>query len=356
MLRTIRWAEYTELVALFYLNAMALGMWFVPLSAVLDAHNLSAIRPFAFATSAVAAFVSPLIFGAMADRHASPVLVLRGLAIATSATMALAATSIRLGWPPAAVVALIQLQALCSAPTFSISTTIVFSRLRDSPREYGPIRSMATAGWMCGCWLVSALGADASTLAGYSSAALWLAVAAFTFVLPAVPPPLAAGTPGWRQRLGWDALALLENRDHRVVFVTAALFSIPWSAFYPYTPVQMRELGLRHLTAWMSIGQVSEIIAMFALAGMLARWRLKVIIGLGLGFGLLRYILCAFNQPLTVLSGTALHGCAFTLVMITAQIYLEQRIDPAWRARAQALMAMMTGGVGNLLEIGRAHV
>jgi MFS family permease len=349
VLQTIRRAEYTELVALFFLNAMALGIWFVPLSAVLDAHGLASIKPFAFATTGIAAFVSPLIFGAMADRHASPVAVLRGLAIATAAAMALATTSIRLGWPPLAVLGLIQLHALCSAPTFSISTTIVFSRLRDSPREFGPIRAMATFGWMCGCWIVSALGADASTRAGYTGAIAWLGVAAFTLLLPSVAPPKSAENLGWRQRLGWDAMALLKNRDHRVVFITAALFNIPWSAFFPYTPPHLRELGLRHTTAWMSIGQVSEIIAMFSLASLLARWRLKWIIGLGLTLALLRYGLCSLDGPIWVLSGTALHGCAFTLVLITSQIYLDERVDPAWRARAQALMYFMISGVGNFV-------
>jgi hypothetical protein len=36
-------------------------------------------------------------------------------------------------------------------------------------------------------------------------------------------------------------------------------------------------------------------------------------------------------------------------VFITAQIYLDQRVDPAWRARAQALMSLMNSGVGNLI-------
>ena len=49
VLRTIRKAEYAELVALFFLQGAALGMWFVPLSTVLDAHGLHAIKPFAFA-------------------------------------------------------------------------------------------------------------------------------------------------------------------------------------------------------------------------------------------------------------------------------------------------------------------
>jgi MFS family permease len=44
-----------------------------------------------------------------------------------------------------------------------------------------------------------------------------------------------------------------------------------------------------------------------------------------------------------------LHGCSYTLVMITAQIYLDQRVDPAWRGRAQALMSLLNSGIGNLV-------
>ena len=67
VLTTIRRAEYFELVVLFFIQGMAMGMWFVPLGAVLDAHDMSHLKPYAFATSALAAFVSPLVFGAMAD-------------------------------------------------------------------------------------------------------------------------------------------------------------------------------------------------------------------------------------------------------------------------------------------------
>ena len=138
MLRTIRKAEYAELVGLFFLQGAALGMWLVPLSTVLDAHGLGAIKPLAFAATALASFVSPLIFGAMADRHASPVKVLRGLSLATAASMALASTSIQMGWNPWVVLGLIQLHALCSSPTFSIASTIVFARLTDAQKEFGP--------------------------------------------------------------------------------------------------------------------------------------------------------------------------------------------------------------------------
>ena len=126
--QTLPWVEYTELTALFFIQGAAMAMWFVPLTNVLDAHGLHAIKPFAFASTAIAAFVSPLFFGAMADRHAAPVKVLRGLSLATAAAMALASLAIQQGWSPWLVLALIQLHALCSSPTWSIGSTIVFAR------------------------------------------------------------------------------------------------------------------------------------------------------------------------------------------------------------------------------------
>ena len=349
VLTTIRRAEYFELIVLFFIQGMAMAMWFVPLGSVLDSHGLHHIKPYAFAASAVAAFVSPLIFGAMADRHAAPVVVLRWLAVATAASMAMATTAIQLGWSVGIILAFVQLHALCTSPTFSIATTIVFSRLKNSQSEYGPIRSMATFGWMAGCGIVSLLNADTSTLAGYTGTIVWIGVAAFTFLLPNVPPQESNEKTTWKQRMGWDALTLLKNPDHRVVFITAMLFNATVAAMFPYTPPHLREFGFVRTTAWMTLGQTTEIIVMFTLAGMLARWRLKWVIGLGLGFTAVRYFLCAMDSKLTLLVGLTLHGAGFTLVLITTQIYLEQRIDPSWRGRAQSLLSVMTSGAGNLI-------
>src|SRR5206468_9014763 len=69
----------------------------------------------------------------------------------------------------------------------------------------------------------------------------------------------------------------------------------------------------------------------------------------GLGFGVVRFALSAINGKAWLLAGVVLHGCSFALVFITAQIYLDQRVAAAWRARAQALMSLMNSGVGNLI-------
>ena len=349
MLTTLRKAEYAELMILFFIQAAAMAIWFVPLGTILDAHDMNAIKPYAFAANAVAAFISPLMFGAMADRHVAPAKVLRGLAFATGITMALIATAIKDGCNPWLVLALIQIFSLSYAPMFSISTALVLARLEDAKKEFGPVRALATIGWMFGALLIGLLNWDRSALASYLGAAFWLLVAGFTYFLPTLEIPKSAEHLSWHERLGLDALTLLRDRDTRVVFITTTLFNIPICAFYPYAPTHLHALGFAHTSAWMSLAQVTEIIAMFSLAWLLLNWRLKWIFACGLAIGVLRFAFSALNTRDSLLLGVTLHGASFVLVFITAQIYLEQNIDPAWRTRAQALLTLMNGGIGNLI-------
>jgi hypothetical protein len=44
MLRTLRNAEYAELMILFFIQGAAMAVWFVPLGPILDAHGYHAIK------------------------------------------------------------------------------------------------------------------------------------------------------------------------------------------------------------------------------------------------------------------------------------------------------------------------
>lgn len=349
MLRTLRKAEYAELMILFFIQAAGMAIWFVPLGSILDAYGMHAIKPYAFAASAVAAFISPLAFGAMADRHAPPAKVLRGLALASSILMAGISTALKYHCNQWLVLGLIQIFYLSYSPMFSISTALVLARLQDAKKEFGPIRSLATVGWMAGALLISAVSLDSSAYAGYLGALVWLLVAIFTYFLPALEIPKSAEHLTWHERLGLDALTLLKDRRTRVVFLTATLFNIPISAFYPFAPTHLHDLGFIHTSAWMSLAQVTEIFAMFSLAWMLANWRLKWIFACGIAIGVTRFALSAVDTKSSLLLGVILHGASFVFVFITAQIYLDQNIATAWRSRAQALFTLMTGGFGNLI-------
>ena len=342
--------ERGELATLFFLNGAVAGMWLVPFGNVLNAHGYAAIVPFAYACSGVAAFISPMIFGALADQHIPPARLLRWLSVACAALIALTFFGIESGWRSIAVLGTLQCYAICAAPTFGLATSIIMARLREPEREFGPIRAWATFGWMASGFVVSwVLHADTSTLSGFAAAATWLLAALWTFALPHVPPPDFKRTRNWRDVLGFEAFELFRDRNHRVVFITGALFNMPMAAFYPYTPMHLREAGVEHASAAMTLGQVSEIVAMIGLAWLLARGRLKWVFLLGIAFGALRYVFFALDQKAWLLAGISLHGLAFTFYFITAQIYLERRVPSRLRARAQALLAVMLGGFGNLV-------
>ncbi len=349
MLTTLRKAEYAELMILFFIQAAGMAIWFVPLGTILDAQGLHDIKPYAFGALAVAAFISPLMFGAMADRQVPPAKVLRGLAFTSAVLMAAISTAIHHHANVWLVLGLIQIFYLTYSPMFSISTALVLARLEDAKKEFGPIRSLATFGWMAGSLLISALNLDRSEYAGYLGAAVWLLVAGFTYFLPVLAVPKSAEHLRWHERLGLDALKLLRDRRNRVIFLTTTLFNIPLCAFYPYAPTHLHELGFVHTSAWMSLAQITEVIAIFGLAWLLVNWKLKWILACGLLLGVARFALSACDTDITLLLGVTLHGASFVLVFITAQIVLDQNVEAAWRTRAQALFTFMNGGVGNLI-------
>jgi Nucleoside H+ symporter len=247
------------------------------------------------------------------------------------------------------VLTFLQLQALCSSPTWGLATTIVLTSLANPPREFGPIRVWATIGWMLSGWIISyLLHADASPRGALVAGFVWWLVAALTLALPRVPPPTEKIGRSWRELLGLEALGLLHHREHGVLFITAALVSIPLAAFYPFAAMHLRDLGEPRVAAVMSLGQVSEIVAMYALSPLLARLGLKWLLLTGISFGVLRYALFAMNTLTAMLVGIALHGLCFTLIYIPAQIYVERRIARRLHARAQALLTLMVAGVGTL--------
>jgi MFS family permease len=346
----IKRSERIEFTVLLFLHGMALASWFVPMGMVLESANLRWLIPFAFAASAIAALLSPLFFGAMADRSVPPVRVLRWLSFGSACFAFAVGWGILSGYPGWLIWIGIQLQSLLSVPTTSLTGSIVLSRLSHSHSQFGSIRAWGTIGWMVGCWLVSFLHVDKQPIVFVCSAGLWIALGAFTLLLP-IGETHAAHQKPWtlRERFGLDALALLINPNHRVIFFTAALVAVPFAAFYPYTPAHLSDLGLERTSAWMSLGQLMEVGVLFAIGAILTRWGFKRVIAMGLFCGILRYLLYAFDTPWAVLAGVLLHGFAYAFIYISTQLYLAERIKVQWRTRAQALLSMMTGGIGNLV-------
>ena len=49
------------------------------------------------------------------------------------------------------------------------------------------------------------------------------------------------------------------------------------------------------------------------------------------------------------IGGIALHGMCYTFYFITAQVFMDRRVEPGMRGQAQGLLALVTSGIGPLV-------
>lgn len=336
--------------ALFFLQWGAPGLWTVCFSNVLRTHGLGAYVPYAFACSALSAFISPLFVGAMADRSTPPSKLLRYLNLLSGALLALSFLAVENAWGGGVMLGFMLAHALCASPNFSLATSLVLASLDNPGKNFGPLRLWGTVGWAVAGWFISlVLHADASPLSGYTAAAAYVLLSLLTFAMK--DPPISAQVPkarGWRERLGLDALKLLGHHDHRMVFLTTVLFTVPLAAVFPYAPIHLAQAGASAPAATMALGQVVEVLCLLAMGSLWTRVRLKWIFVAGMVAALLRFLTMATGQLPWMTLGVSLHGLCYALFYITGQIYLAERIDPAWKTRAQALLSLLINGVGNL--------
>ena len=331
---------------------MAPGFWLPALTNILGARGLGAWVPLVFVVPPLCALVSPLIGGALADQRVSANRLFAWSSVSGGLALLLAFWVLDAGWQPMWFVVLLGLYSLLSAPSWGLLATISLAHLRHGERQFPLVRVGATFGWVVAGLVTShVLMADTSVAAGYASGAVRIVTGMIAVVLPNTPPLGVAAT--WRSRLGLDAFSLFRQRDQCVFFVVTALFSVPLAAFYMYAPEFLKALGDERPTGTMTVAQVSEVASMFLIGAVMTRFRVKTVLLWALGLSAVRFAMSA-NAGLNGLigwhiGGIAMHGLCYTFYFITAQVFLDRRVDPGMKGQAQGLLSMVSGGVGPLV-------
>lgn len=331
---------------------MAPGFWVPSLTNLLMAEGRESWIAWAFAVPPICALFSPLIGGALADERLSAQKLMAWSSLLGAVAIAFAFGALDfglgLGWFLFGIAA----YALVSGPSWGLLATISLTHLSNGERHYPWARMGATFGWMAAGFIISyGLNADASPVSGYAAAVARIATGFLSFLLPDTPP-LGKGK-SWKSALGLGGFKLFKNRDHAVLFSVSGLFSVPLVAFYMYSAELFKALGDKTPTASVSVAQWSEVIAMFFLGAMMVKYRLKTMLMWGLGLSALRYAMSGYAGFTGLIgwhfAGVALHGVCYTLFFVTAQVYLDRRVDPAMRGQAQGLLGLMISGIGPLV-------
>ena len=346
-----RWV-FAAIWLVFFLQGMGPGMWMPALTNILGSMGLREWVPWAFIVSPVCALVSPLIGGALADQRVPANRLFVWSTVVAALGLLAAFRVLEAGWHPLWFLGFLGVSSLAGGPAWGLLATVSMTHLRHGERTFPLVRVGATIGWIAGGLITShLLLSDTSVLCGYVSAGVRMAAAFAALLLP-LTLPLGRAT-SWKSRLGLDAFVLMKQRDHLVFFLVTALYSIPISALYMYAPELLKVLGDPRPTGTMTIAQVLEVVSMFALGAMMTRMRVKALLMWSLGLSVLRFALSATAGWTGMigwhLGGIALHGMCYTFYFITAQIFLDRRVDPGMKGQAQGLLSMVSSGLGPLM-------
>lgn len=316
-------------------------------------------RGLIFASQALAATVIPLAAGQLVDRLMSTrryLILAYGLGALALAIIASGRVD-RPGW----LFLIFLVYWAIIAPTNGLSSSLAMRNL-DNPRaEFGAVRLWGTIGWMATGWMVSGLmlvagGARRSALGAGGmhevfavAAGLSLVMSLFCRLLPETPPLATASTGGANLRQG---LAVARRGDVRVFLVTTFGLYLTTPLVYQVMPGYLAARGLSRplISAAMSLGQVLEVVTLLVLPRLLGRIGVKGTMALGLAAWTARFLTLAVDPPLWLaVGGGLLHGVGYGCFSVGGQVFLDGAAPKTHRASAQALLLIVSTGMGSLL-------
>jgi len=342
-------AVLPRLSVMMFLQFFAWGSWFATLALALSSNDLGDIIGGAYESAPIAAIFAPLFLGLIADRLFPSEKVMGVLLLIGGGVMCgIAVLSAQGAEKGGMVVWLMILYMLCYMPTLGLSNTITFTHLEQE--QFPKARVWGTIGWIVAGLVVGVGGWSASLNIFWIGAISSLILGAYCFTLPNTPPPSKGEPLDVRSLLMLDAFKLLKDPAFLVFAVCSTLICIPLAYYYGQTSAYLGAAGYTQAGSFMTIGQMSEIIFMILVPFFFRQLGVKVMLLVGMGCWVLRYILFSFGAPdqvtWMILLAVALHGICYDFFFVTGFIYTDKKAPPAVRSQAQSLLVFLTQGLG----------
>ena len=293
----------------------------------------------------IAATVTPLFMGVLADRLFSAEKLLAVLHLLGGGFLFLASTITDFTWFNIVIL----LYVLCYLPTFALSNSLCFHHIKDTKKDYPKVRVWGTISWIVAGLMVSYLNIENQVTPFVIAASCSVFQAAYCLTLPSTPPTPRPKTNFIDSMIGPEIRELFKERSFSILVICIGLICIPLSYYYSFVNPFLNEIGIENAAAKMTIGQMVEIVLLLALPWFFKVWRFKTIIFIGMFVWGARYGLFIlgyqYDMEWLLIIGIAVHGIAYIFSMLSAQIYLDTIVPTHLRSTAQGFFSLLTMGL-----------
>lgn len=347
------------------------GVWYVPMWSYLGTLKVEAsLRGTAYAATGVAAMISPFIVGMIADRFFATQKVFGTLHLLGGIFLYLVgqANDWKEFYP------FLLLHLICYMPTLALSNSLCFQNMEDPQRQFPPIRTLGTIGWIASGILVGSsfffenefqaiwpafLGGELPppewTSISMTSqpfmigAGVSIFLGLYSFFLPHTPPKLKGKKVTPAEVLGLKALALMKDKSFAIFIICSFLLCIPLSFYYQSANGFLKEMGVANSEGVLTLGQLSEIFFLLLVPWFFRKLGIKKMLLIGMAFWSLRYVLFAQASPeahILLYLGVLFHGICYDFFFVTGQLYVDKVAPDEVRSSAQGFIAFVTLGAG----------
>ena len=300
----------------------------------------------AYSTMALAAIISPLFLGMVADKFFDAQKVLGVLHILGGVFLYFTSQMTT----PNSFFWMLLLHALCYMPTIALANAVVFHHIENPEKNYPPIRVLGTIGWIIAGLVIGALAYQKDASQFQLGAIVSFVLGIYAFTLPKTPPKLKGKDSTVSELLGLNAIKLMKDRSFAILIISSFLISIPLSFYFGFANPFLDESGMTNAVSKMTLGQASEIIFMLLMPFFFKRLGVKKMILIGMLAWAVRYVLFAYgnNDELVFMFylGILLHGICYDFFFVTGQIYVDNKAPEEIRANAQGFITLVTYGIG----------
>ncbi|HVS91531.1 MAG TPA: nucleoside permease [Mucilaginibacter sp.] len=252
-------------------------------------------------------------------------------------------------------------------PTISLSITVAYSALKkeniDVVKDYPPIRTWGTVGFIAALWVVSLTHNEISPNQFYIASAVAILLGLYAFTLPKCPPLMKTmDKKSIVDLLGLKAFTLFKTPRFAIFFAFSMLLGAALQLTNAYGDTFLHDfenmpqykglLTVKYPAIIMSISQVSETLFILAIPFFLRKFGIKYVMLFSMLAWVLRFGLFAFGNPdaglwMIVLS-CIVYGMAFDFFNISGSLFVETQTTPEIRGSAQGVFMMMVNGFGAL--------